>query len=276
MDQELFKKGPFKRFDRQQALDYIKQLDNAMRQMREDYERQLADATDELSQANACLETLRVTEATLTQSIQEKASLVEQLTEQLQTAEKQAHEKGLLSEKINSENQLLQEKSNLMQEQIQVLEERIQQAEQRLGTQSNTSQQLQQAVDLLNQANDKITQQQSTIRNLSGQIEQQNQTILDQQAQIEENEQAAKLYLEIRENIDQILLEVRQEADRIRAEANKQAQEILFSARTKAGILSKSNIKTEVKKSNPYEKSNDHILNKILGLKKDLTKGKTL
>ena len=33
MDQELFKKGPFKRFDRQQALDYIKQLDNAMRQM---------------------------------------------------------------------------------------------------------------------------------------------------------------------------------------------------------------------------------------------------
>ena len=164
-----------------------------MRQMREDYERQLADATDELSQANACLETLRATEATLTQSIQEKASLVEQLTEQLQTAEKQAYEKGLLSEKINSENQLLQEKSNLMQEQIQVLEERIQQAEQRLGTQSNTSQQLQQAVDLLNQANDKITQQQSTIRNLSGQIEQQNQTILDQQAQIEENEQAAKL-----------------------------------------------------------------------------------
>lgn len=67
----LLKKTPFNGYDRDQVIDYITQMDQNTRQMQTAYETRIADITDALSQANACIESLHQSTTVLSQNLKD-------------------------------------------------------------------------------------------------------------------------------------------------------------------------------------------------------------
>lgn len=83
----LLKKTPFNGYDRDQVIDYVTQLDKNMREMQSAYENRIADVTDALSKANACIESLHQSAAVLSKNLQDAKAETEEYKQKLKKSE---------------------------------------------------------------------------------------------------------------------------------------------------------------------------------------------
>lgn len=140
----LLKKTPFNGYNRDQVIEYITQMDKSMRNMQETYERQIADITDALSQANACIESLHQSANVLSQNLKDKQIEADAAKEEMDKAIIELSKQKSIASELNEK---LQQSEKLLNDNIQIIQQS-----------KKLREELAQAKELISQKDEEIAQ----------------------------------------------------------------------------------------------------------------------